>query len=239
MTANIDPFNAALCCENFHQPASSSTLPTFVAHFAPSSASSIPVAKVQEYSDGTFHNYYPLGISLFFSPSSEDKQQRLLDRIDIYNPPSNSPPLARRRGGANTPWAGYSPPRFPIVFTFNSTSLTIPPSKPDEPPRIIPRPGELLVDGRTKAKDFVAHFGEPTKKGGKLGWVPLFLEWASVGLKAPDGSAVKLGVMLELNDPGPEGMQALSDEVKKKGVGGIWDQAAEWEWADLKLFPAQ
>jgi hypothetical protein len=42
---------------------------------------------------------------------------------------------------------------------------------------------------------------------------------------------VDVGIMLELSDPKTD-----SEEQKAKGVGGVWDRAASWPWASIKVF---
>jgi hypothetical protein len=100
----------------------------------------------------------------------------------------------------------------------------------------------------TTGREFVSAFGEPTKKGGGVGWVPPWLEWDCVELiEDEQGGAsaenegenggkkvVVVGVMVELRDPGTG--HAMTEEQKKKGMGGLWDQASGWVWANLKIF---
>ena len=94
-------------------------------------------------------------------------------------------------------------------------------------------------------------FGEPSKKGGGLGPVPVYMEWNQVELvysieyEDEERQGVKgntsergrdtfiLGVMVELREPG---IGELTSEQISKGVGGVWDRAADWEWYCLKLF---
>jgi len=96
-------------------------------------------------------------------------------------------------------------------------------------------------------------FGEPSRKGSG-GWTGIWLEWGRVEILAAqrprgddavgedsrdttDGDApevVEIGIMVELRDPG--GAEVLTEKQQKEGAGGIWDRAAEWEWAALKFF---
>ena len=93
------------------------------------------------------------------------------------------------------------------------------------------------VDSQTPAREFVRHFGEPTKKGGgQSTFIPPFLEWSSLSLLDSEGNQVDVGVMIELRDP--KGSEILSEEQQKKGAGGLWDRAASWTWSGLKLFKA-
>ncbi len=72
----------------------------------------------------------------------------------------------------------------------------------------------------TTGREFVIALGEPTKKGGGTGWLDVWLEWSA------------LGIQVDLRDP--KGTE--TEEIKKKGLGGVWDQAAGWVWVDLKIF---
>jgi hypothetical protein len=83
--------------------------------------------------------------------------------------------------------------------------------------------------------------------------VPPFLEWSRVEIMGDDdgttddsavgedggegqtgGRTVVIGVMVELRDPGPG--EKMTEEQKLKGMGGVWDRAAGWEWSNLKMF---
>lgn len=177
---------------------------------------------VATYPDGTFHNYYSRGISLFYTDN--------LDRIDFYNPS----PSGRRR--KPSPWS--QPPE--LLFNFPSTSLPIPPppardtklpppaTKPEQPtakaetPTSITRPAQLIIRKNTTAKDLVECFGEPVKKGGTTAWIDTYIEW-EVDVLDPDAKEIALGVMVELREGPGEGIE-------------IWDRAKNWEWACLKVF---
>ena len=89
-------------------------------------------------------------------------------------------------------------------------------------------------------------FGEPDRKGGgERERVPVWLEWGRVELVLPpDGPSetegekergtTAIGLMVDLQRPDPAA--ALTEEQKKKGLGGVWDRAAGCKWATLKLF---
>ena len=88
------------------------------------------------------------------------------------------------------------------------------------------------VDDHTTGKDFVSHFGEPTKKGeGQEGYVPPFMEWERVEIVNDEGKTVEVGVMVELQEGGSGG----GDDEAKKGAA-LWDRAGDWTWVGLKLF---
>jgi hypothetical protein len=74
----------------------------------------------------------------------------------------------------------------------------------------------------TTGRDFVQTFGEPSKKGGGTGWVDIWLEWEDSGIQ------------VELRDP--KGDEVITEEAKKKGLGGPWDRAGSWVWGVIKLF---
>ncbi|KAL7419890.1 hypothetical protein Q5752_005806 [Cryptotrichosporon argae] len=51
---------------------------------------------------------------------------------------------------------------------------------------------------------------------------------------AARASTVFLGLMLELRDPGAG--ETLSENEIKRGAGGVWERAAGWTWASIKVF---
>jgi hypothetical protein len=170
---------------------------------------------VATYPDGTFYNYHPQGVSLFYTDN--------LDRIDFYNPSTSG----RRR--KPSPWS--QPPE--LVFNFPSTTLPIPPPPARDPnlpapktqtelPTSITRPAQLVIRKETTAKDLVECFGEPIKKGGTTAWIDTYIEW-EVDVLDTKGEEVKLGVMVELREGPGEGIE-------------LWDRAKNWEWACLKIF---
>jgi hypothetical protein len=65
-------------------------------------------------------------------------------------------------------------------------------------------------------------------------WISPWLEWGNVELLDTSGEVIRLGIMVELRDSGRE----LTEMEKKKGLGGIWDRAANWVWGGLKVFEA-
>ncbi len=80
----------------------------------------------------------------------------------------------------------------------------------------------ILLTPTTTGRDFVETLGEPSKKGGGTGWVDIWLEWEDHG------------VQVELRDP--KGDEVITEEAKKKGLGGPWDRAGSWVWGVIKLF---
>jgi len=192
-----------------------------------------PTTKVEyeekTYPDATYRNYYALGLSLCFLPKSGSQSVLVLDSIDIFN---STPDSATPKPRASKPAPTYAVPPTPLVVHFAETELVLPPRKPGEKEVRVPRPPVLDIELSTTAREIVRRFGEPTRKGAG-GWVGVWLEWGSVELK--DGEeAVKVGIMLEMKDP--KGAEEMTEEQKKKGMGGLWDRAAFWRWGSIKVF---
>ena len=193
---------------------------------------STPKFEMKPFPGCFYHNYYKLGMSIsFLVPKGTGRTP--LDFIDFFNPPTISPPGRPTK----QPWDGYDPPPLPMTFRFTSSTITLPPAKAGETGQEIERPLELQVERHTTGKEFVQCFGEPSKKGGGKFNIPLFLEWNMVELKSEVGGQVALGVMVELRDPGAG--EKLSEEQMKKGAGGPWDRAVNWEWQGIKVFKAE
>ena len=183
--------------------------------------------EVKSYSDAIFHNYHTLGFSISFTPPKTGSTPPNLTQIDIFNPPFG--PSSRRKES----WTGYSSPRLPITFRFPSTTITVP--GPEGKSSTVTRPEVLRVERESTGRDFVECLGEPSRKGGGTGFMPPWLEWASVELKCIHGDgAVRIGVLIELRDPGSG--ERMTEEQQKMGAGGLWDRAARWPWGTLKLF---
>lgn len=258
--------------ELLSEPITSSRIVRFLETLSDNHSTSLE-PEIKEYSDVTYHNYHSLGISLCFSPApltSSSTKERILDYIDIYNPPMppNSSTTTSYRRKQKEPWDGYSIPRFlPLIIDFPTSNLTIPaPTNPGEGSRVIQRPIRLELTTATTGRDFVSCFGEPSKKGGGLNsFVPPFLEWDNLEIvsasnhsgqqrvggrnaeeskeedgdeeeKKEEGRVVRIGIMVELRDPGAK--EVLTDQQKIKGAGGLWDRAAGWTWVGLKIFKA-
>jgi hypothetical protein len=201
-------------------------------------APTIPPSETKTFPDTIYQNYYPLGLSLSCTPELSSGSSSRISHIDIYNPPSPACPPRKRR---KDPAAAYACPRFPITFDFPDAVL---PTAPDpsaqsrsgkEAPATPDRPIKLLIDETTSGRDFVAHFGKPSKKSeGQPGYVPPFLEWEGVDLIDEHGAALKIGIMVELRDAGETPTPGAAP-----GQGaGVWDRAQNWSWSTLKLFSA-
>ena len=81
------------------------------------------------------------------------------------------------------------------------------------------------MDRQTTAQNLVESLGEPSKKGGKPGWIDTYMEWTTTILDS-DGVERKVGILVELKEGKGEGMT-------------VWDRASGWEWACLKVFSAE
>ncbi|KAK6907052.1 hypothetical protein I204_00146 [Kwoniella mangroviensis CBS 8886] len=213
---SLDPSDLASLLS---QPSSSTSLTSYLQSL--SSTSPLPVPEIKSYPDTIYHNYYPLGLSLAFHPIKG------LDSIDIYN--SSPHPQPKRANQKPSP-VYSSPPE--ITLHFPTDSVSLPPKKEGEKPLSIPRSTTFKLLPNSTGRDFVSHLGEPTRKGSG-GWTGLWLEWSSVELKAKEGE-VTVGIMVELRDPGAN--ELLTEEGRKKGMGGVWERASRWEWSNIKFF---
>lgn len=170
--------------------------------------------EAKTYPDAIYHNYYALGVSLCFLPSG-------LDSIDIFNP--------RPSTASSTVAPGKYAPPHDLVLAFADPEVVLPPRTKGEKEVRYPRP-DLTVGRETPGREIVRALGEPSRKGAG-GWVGVWLEWSPVALLL-GVDRVEVGIMLELSDPQTE----PSAEQKAKGVGGVWDRAAGWPWASIKVF---
>ncbi|BEJ13180.1 hypothetical protein CspHIS471_0303540 [Cutaneotrichosporon sp. HIS471] len=168
------------------------------------------------YPDATYRNYYGLGVSLCFVSSPLK-----LDSIDIFNLPPKAPTSSSTK-------PQYAPPPS-LLLAYADPEVVLPPRKKGEKEIRYPRP-DLTMERDTAGRDIVRSLGEPSRKGAG-GWVGVWLEWSPVALTTA-GERAEVGIMLELTDPKAE----PSSEDKAKGVGGVWDRAAGWPWASIKVF---
>lgn len=168
-----------------------------------STAGSTARTETKWYPDVVYINHYSCGISLCCSPLNGSKLNKewtesdvILESIDIYNP------------------------LLPLVPT-PSTSSTKPVFSPYPSLPLSMTPRFSLTTSST-GKDLVSALQEPSKKGGGVGWVDVWLEWEAIGIQ------------VELRDP--KGNEVVTDHDRKKGLGGIWDRAAGWTWGSMKIF---
>lgn len=143
--------------------------------------------QVKSYSDAVYLNYYALGISLLFNPengyqpitgaklSDLNGEKLTLDSIYLYN----AQPSARASEAA---FKSFSPTSF--VLDFRGVDET-------------KQERELVVNRGTTGKDFVARFGEPSRKGGgggpSSGSIGIWCEWSKSGLMVEFGGKEAAG----------------------------------------------
>jgi hypothetical protein len=187
-------------------PASSPRLSSVIATIA--GPSTVMKPEVKAYPDVIYHNYYKLGVSLCFIPSTGSKFKKdpkkddlRLDSIDIYNVPAevqSRPPEKK----------AFSTPSKTTFSTFPLFPILIPSSTSDP---------EFSLITTSTGKDIVTHLQEPAKKGGGKLWLDVWFEYP------------QLGIQVELKDWGIGGNGPDSG-------GGVWDRAATWRWSCLKVF---
>lgn len=205
------------------QPPFSSTSSALLSQLASSLAQPPADPIVKAYSDIVYLNYHSLGLSLSFEPSggykpgrgtdleevrNEGSNGRLLcSGVDVYNhedeeeedkAKKDDPPRKRKGPGAD-----YAPfPRYPILLP-----ATAPSGHNGADPKPIPFPLEPSTIGKT----LVAHYGEPSRKGG-------------------GESGTSMGVWTEWT---PEGIMV---EWRSSGLGA-WEKGGEAKWRVVSLFP--
>jgi hypothetical protein len=146
--------------------------------------------------------------------------------------------------------APVPPPGYPNASALPANAISVQAMPPAAQELVHPTgtPVPFVIDKDTTGRDFVAALGEPTRKGGAKGWVGPWLEWSELRVLAPtlqhkrcrseqtDASEAReevgIGLMVELRPAQRE----LTEEEKKKGMGGVWDMAAGWEWGCIKFF---
>ncbi|KAJ9109370.1 hypothetical protein QFC21_000700 [Naganishia friedmannii] len=209
--------NACLSRLTTASPSSSSST-------TPSASSPQPVAiqepEIKVYPDALYINYHSLGISLCCLPVQEDlrlqagawrPEEVMIDSIDLYNPrPKPQEVTGGRRRPRGPEWRKYA-----------GLPIYIPLKEGDEENMTFP-----LVDTAT-GKALVSAFGEPSRKGGGIGWVDVWLEWELPSLNGT-------GIHVSLEDP--RGEEVVNEEEQRRGLGGVWDRAGGWVWGACKLY---
>ena len=175
------------------------------------------IPEIKSYRDAVYFNYYPLGLSLLFSPQNgykpttglmrEDLQvdNLILDSVDIYNVPKPASSLAE---GAKMPrmteLAFTSYPVSPLVLPLVVQTQS---AEESEPSNI--RPTTFDVRPSTSGQDFVATIGEPDRKGGgagpSSGSIGIWCEWS------------KQGIMVEFG-----GQEAIGPQAWERGKDAVW-----------------
>ncbi|KAF8913003.1 hypothetical protein CPB84DRAFT_1760101 [Gymnopilus junonius] len=182
--------------------------------FSAASLDRPPVPEVKAYLDAVYFNYYPVGLSILFSPKGGYKpttglkladlrnESLTLDSIYIYNMPKNSQDRTEGTSlrAAELAFATY--PISPFELTIDAVAKT----KDGE---IVPRPPKLEVNKETTGKDFVKALGEPDRKGGgagpSSGSIGIWCEWT------------KDGIMVEFGGDEAKGPQAW-----ERGKDAVW-----------------
>lgn len=186
------------------------------------SAPNAAIPQVKSYSDAVYLNYFSLGLSLLFTPSSgykpgpglklsELKSDNLsLDSIDFYNVPKHAPSDPKFKGTSSR-MAELAFSTFPISPLVLSTVAEIMPDHDTKP-----RPSHLDVLPETSGKDFVQCLGEPDRKGGgagpSSGSIGIWCEWT------------RDGIMVEFGGDEAKGPQA-------------WERGKDAIWKVITVFP--
>ncbi|WWC68899.1 uncharacterized protein I206_102835 [Kwoniella pini CBS 10737] len=195
------------------------------------SPSSLPEPEIKSYSDVIYHNHYSIGISLSYNPLKG------LDSIDIFNSSlinSSSPTTTKRIKQELIPNYSNSPE---IIINFLNDKIELPPKKKGENSIFINRSINFKIKNNSNGREFISHLGEPNRKGSGS-WIGLWLEWNNILIKSEkEGKEFKIGIMIELKDPGS--YEFLTEEGRKKGMGGIWERASRWEWSNIKFFKVE
>ncbi|KZV76993.1 hypothetical protein PENSPDRAFT_645741 [Peniophora sp. CONT] len=166
--------------------------------------------EVKAYPDAVYYNYYTVGLSLLFAPTTGyrpktgstleqlDTSKLALDGIDIYNASSKKPTDGKPARALSNP--AYSP------YSMSPFTVAILPGGKDDKTR---KDTSLTIGPETTGKDFVALLGEPDRKGGgsgpSSGSIGIWLEWS------------KDGLMVEFGGDESRGPQAW-----EKGKDAIW-----------------
>lgn len=188
-----------------------------------SSAASLdrpPAPEVKSYPDAVYLNYYPLGLSILFSPKggykpstglklADLKHDSLsLDSIYVYNVPNKSQDRAKGTSSRAAELAFATYPISPFELSIDAVAK-------DKDGKAIPRPPKLEVSKETTGKDFVKALGEPDRKGGgagpSSGSIGIWCEWT------------KDGIMVEFGGDEAKGPQA-------------WERGKDAVWKIITLF---
>ncbi|KAG6841945.1 hypothetical protein C0991_005125 [Blastosporella zonata] len=190
-----------------------------------SAHASIPTAEVKSYPDAVYLNYYPLGLSLLFTPlpgykpktglklSELNSEKLILDSLDIYNIPKSaaSGPRSKNTSSRIAELAFSSFPLFPLVFDVGGDGK-------DNDGKAQAQPPVLEVTSQTTGKDLVQCLGEPDRKGGgsgpSSGSIGIWCEWT------------KDGMMIEFGGDEANGPQA-------------WERGKDAAWKVITLFPGK
>lgn len=208
------------CLSRLSLTPTSTSIPLAGATRTPPTPSITLKPEIKIYPDVLYINYHSLGISFCCLPVQEGArlqsgawkaEEVKIDSIDLYNP---RPQPQGFTGGRRRP-------RGPTWERFAGLPLGIPLKKGDVESTTFP-----LVD-TTTGKALVSVLGEPSRKGGGIGWVDVWLEWELPSLNG-------IGIHISLEDP--RGDEVVSEEEQRRGLGGVWDRAGNWVWSVCKLY---
>ncbi|KAF9056517.1 hypothetical protein BJ165DRAFT_1434147 [Panaeolus papilionaceus] len=198
----------------------SSSLLEFISYLSSSASLTNAVTpEVKSYSDAVYLNYYPLGLSLMFTPKSAykpktglklaeiDNEKLVLDSIYLYNIPKKTSDNSKTSTrSAEVAFSAYPISPFPLQIIAIAK---------DEDGNLISRPPTLHVAKDSTGKDFVLALGEPDRKGGgagpSSGSIGIWCEWS------------KDGVMVEFGGDEAKGPQA-------------WERGKDAVWKIITLF---
>jgi hypothetical protein len=191
---------------------SSPELLNYISTLVTVSGASVIEPEIKSYPDAVYFNYFKLGLSLLFTPTSGYKPKMnlsraelqddglILDGIDLYNVPTSS------NGKTKSAILAYS------TFPLTPLAITLTPGIVGDKPR----PDVLEITPVTTGKDFVGALGEPARKGGgagpSSGSIGIWCEWAADGL------------MIEFGGDEARGPQA-------------WERGKDAVWKVISIFP--
>lgn len=184
----------------------------------------IPQPEIKVYPDALYINYHSLGISFCCLPLRKDVRLQAgawtaedvrIDSIDLYNPrlkPHGATEGRRRPRGPE--WQKFVglPLDIPLPASDGNESTTFP------------------LEATTTGKTLVSVLGEPSRKGGGIGWVDVWLEWQLPNMNG-------IGIHISLEDP--HGDEVVNEEEQRRGLGGVWDRAGNWVWGVCKLYDSK
>ncbi|TEB39001.1 hypothetical protein FA13DRAFT_1785267 [Coprinellus micaceus] len=183
-----------------------------------------PDPEVKSYPDAVYFNYYPLGLSILFTPrngykpkiglkySDLDTGKLSLDSIDVYNVPKAKDPKKLARSGSSRSEIAYATfPALPLAFAL-ATDVK------DKSGVVIKRPDSISISVQSTGKDLVSTLGEPDRKGGgagpSSGSIGIWCEWSNDG------------IMIEFGGDEARGPQA-------------WERGKDAAWKVITIFKAK
>ncbi|KAJ9106004.1 hypothetical protein QFC19_003340 [Naganishia cerealis] len=157
-----------------------------------------------------------LGARLQIGEKGWTPEEVMIESIDVYNP----------RPRLETVTEGRRRPRGPEWKRFVGLPMDVP-ARTGDGNGDVDQSTHLPLTATTTGKALVSALGEPSRKGGGIGWVDVWLEWEHVG---GDG----VGLHFSLEDP--RGDEVVGAEEQRRGLGGVWDRAGGWVWGVCKMY---